>query len=98
MSELPFTFGQQRWSHFQGNASGDLKCLGRYIKYSTNQQFCWQQFQGQHGQAYLFRYVVNVSEGPEKEKQMTTGKHTITTVFCCQCDTEVGWRYVSARL
>lgn len=25
---------------------------------------------------------------------MTTGKHTIATVFCCQCDTEVGWRYV----
>lgn len=55
-----------------------------------------KQFQGQHGQAYLFRYVVNVSEGPEKEKQMTTGKHTITTVFCCQCDTEVGWRYIKA--
>ncbi|GAB5593375.1 hypothetical protein Unana1_08275 [Umbelopsis nana] len=27
---------------------------------------------------------------------MTTGKHTITTVFCCQCDTEVGWRYIKA--
>ena len=50
-------------------------------------------FRGQHGKAYLFLHVVNVNESQPEERQMTTGRHTVRDISCCQCGTVVGWKY-----
>ena len=33
--------------------------------------------------------------GPQKDKQMMTGLHTVRDIKCKQCSTEIGWTYVS---
>jgi len=47
--------------------------------------------------AMLFRDVVNVDRGEVHERAMTSGMHSIQTVFCGQCATEIGWTYTHAQ-
>jgi hypothetical protein len=47
--------------------------------------------------ASLFANVVNVDCGEAHERQMTSGKHTIRTIYCIACATELGWTYVAAE-
>ncbi len=56
-------------------------------------RFPMQNFRGQHGKAYLFNKVVNISEGPPGERNMTTGKHIVRDIRCRQCGEVVGWKY-----
>lgn len=52
-----------------------------------------RQFNGQHGRAYLFSVVVNITEGPPVERTMTTGQHVVRDIACCKCETTLGWKY-----
>ncbi|CAK9225944.1 unnamed protein product [Sphagnum troendelagicum] len=53
-------------------------------------------FHCRHGKAYLFNNVVNVSAGPQEDRMMTTGKHTVADIYCNCCQQLVGWKYESA--
>lgn len=55
-----------------------------------------QNFRGQHGKAYLFDSVVNVTAGEAGERNMTTGRHVVRDIFCKQCKETVGWKYDKA--
>ena len=33
--------------------------------------------------------------GPESEKEMMTGVHVVSDVYCVQCSIVIGWTYVS---
>ena len=55
-----------------------------------------QSFRGQHGKAYLFNAVVNVSQGEATERNMTTGRHIVRDISCWQCKDTVGWKYDKA--
>ncbi|KAH7104100.1 yippee-like protein [Auriculariales sp. MPI-PUGE-AT-0066] len=50
-------------------------------------------FTGQHGRAYLFDQVVNVTTGEPSERQMTTGKHIVRDIYCVRCGEMLGWKY-----
>ncbi|KAK9486324.1 Yippee/Mis18 [Lipomyces starkeyi] len=52
-----------------------------------------RQFRGQHGKAYLFDKVVNVTEAKPENRSMTTGEHTVRDIHCRHCGTCVGWKY-----
>ncbi|KAK9381110.1 Yippee/Mis18 [Kockiozyma suomiensis] len=52
-----------------------------------------RQFRGQHGKAYLFEKVVNVTEGNPENRTMTTGEHTVRDIHCRHCNACVGWKY-----
>ncbi|KWU45776.1 peptidylprolyl isomerase, partial [Rhodotorula sp. JG-1b] len=52
-----------------------------------------QNFNGQHGRAYLFTNVVNVALGPPEDRPMTTGLHTVRDVMCSKCGETLGWKY-----
>ncbi|KAK9454860.1 Yippee/Mis18 [Dipodascopsis uninucleata] len=52
-----------------------------------------RQFQGQHGKAYLFDHVVNVTEGKPEKRSMRTGEHIVRDIYCKHCGTCVGWKY-----
>jgi hypothetical protein len=55
-----------------------------------------QNFRGQHGKAYLFSKVVNVTAGEASERNMTTGRHIVRDIACRQCNETVGWKYDKA--
>ncbi|RQM08188.1 hypothetical protein DH86_00000629, partial [Scytalidium sp. 3C] len=53
-------------------------------------------FRGQHGKAYLFNNVVNITAGEPSERNMTTGRHIVRDIACRQCKETVGWKYDKA--
>ncbi|KAJ4304588.1 protein yippee-like moh1 [Kalmusia sp. IMI 367209] len=55
-----------------------------------------RNFRGQHGKAYLFDQVVNVTESEASERNMTTGRHIVRDIHCRQCKDTVGWKYDKA--
>ena len=58
----------------------------------------FQQFNGQHGRAFLFEAVSNIVEGPAEDRTMTTGLHTVRDISCGKCEAVLGWKYVSLSL
>lgn len=56
----------------------------------------YQNFRGQHGKAYLFNAVVNISQSEATERNMTTGRHIVRDITCRQCKETVGWKYDKA--
>lgn len=55
-----------------------------------------RNFRGQHGKAYLFNTVVNVTASDAVERSMTTGRHVVRDIACRQCKETVGWKYDKA--
>ncbi|KAL6713388.1 hypothetical protein ACLMJK_008853 [Lecanora helva] len=55
-----------------------------------------RNFRGQHGKAYLFNSVVNISQAEATERSMTTGRHVVRDITCRQCKETVGWKYDKA--
>lgn len=63
---------------------------------ATSESIISRQFQGQHGQAFLFDKVVNISFGKAEDRDMTTGLHRVRDISCIQCSKMLGWTYVKA--
>ncbi|EPS63678.1 hypothetical protein M569_11105 [Genlisea aurea] len=59
-------------------------------------QIVSRQFQCRRGKAYLFHKAVNLMVGPNEERLMLSGNHTVADCFCCCCGQMVGWKYVAA--
>ncbi|KAI8337122.1 Yippee/Mis18 [Chlamydoabsidia padenii] len=71
-------------------------CTNCKTHLSTGDALISQGFQGQYGQAFLFKSVVNIIPGEAEERIMTTGVHVVQDISCCQCNTILGWVYVKA--
>ncbi|KAI4299411.1 hypothetical protein L6164_032878 [Bauhinia variegata] len=56
-----------------------------------------RSFNCSQGRAYLFSNVVNVTLGPQEERMMLSGLHTVEDIFCCSCGQILGWKYVVAH-
>ncbi|XP_052179229.1 protein yippee-like At5g53940 [Diospyros lotus] len=54
-------------------------------------------FNCRRGKAYLFSNVVNITVGPQEERMMLSGMHTVADIFCCCCGQIVGWKYEVAH-
>ncbi|KAH8758574.1 putative proteim yippee-like 3 [Hyaloscypha bicolor E] len=63
---------------------------------SNHEDIISRNFRGQHGKAYLFNNVVNVTAGDASERNMTTGRHIVRDIACRQCNETVGWKYDKA--
>jgi len=55
-----------------------------------------KSFHGKTGPAFLFNQVVNIFLGPESNKEMMTGTHTVCDVYCVSCCVIIGWTYIKA--
>lgn len=55
-----------------------------------------RNFRGQHGKAYLFNTVVNITTEEANERNMTTGRHIVRDIKCRGCQATVGWKYDKA--
>ncbi|PRQ28990.1 hypothetical protein RchiOBHm_Chr5g0008981 [Rosa chinensis] len=56
-----------------------------------------RSFNCRRGRAYLFSNVVNITLGPEEERLMLSGLHTVEDIFCVCCGQILGWKYVIAH-
>jgi len=60
---------------------------------------CYQVGQGQFTEkkrGYLFQSAVNTVLGATKTENFTTGSYQISWVSCAKCQTQMGWKYISA--
>ncbi|KAF7826214.1 protein yippee-like [Senna tora] len=55
-----------------------------------------KDFQARSGRAFLFGHAINIKEGPKEDRQLITGLHTVSDVYCSDCGEELGWKYVRA--
>ncbi|KAK1318013.1 hypothetical protein QJS10_CPA05g01024 [Acorus calamus] len=55
-----------------------------------------KDFQGRFGRAYLFKRVVNITLGPNEDRQLLSGLHTVNDIYCSCCQQILGWRYEKA--
>lgn len=49
-----------------------------------------------HPLACALHRSINVSKGPQEDRILTTGRHTVCDIFCIGCDDNIGWFYVRA--
>ncbi|KAL4185377.1 hypothetical protein AMTRI_Chr10g5660 [Amborella trichopoda] len=75
-----------------------FKCRSCKAHSASNDQIYSKQFQGRYGTAYLFNKVVNVSLGPEEDRELITGRHTVNDIYCSCCQQILGWRYEKATV
>nr|XP_034577348.1 putative yippee-like protein Os10g0369500 isoform X1 [Setaria viridis]TKV94090.1 hypothetical protein SEVIR_9G271100v2 [Setaria viridis] len=52
-----------------------------------------REFQGRIGRGYLFDRVVNITLGPNEDREFTTGPHIVNDIYCICCQEIIGWRY-----
>ena len=63
---------------------------------STHEQLVSKSFQGRHGRAFLFTTATNVMLGPKEERILMTGLHSVADIYCTECSSRLGWKYLEA--
>ncbi len=52
-----------------------------------------KSFHGKSGPAFLFSAAVNLDVGPPESRELITGLHVVSDVFCSVCGAGAGWTY-----
>ncbi|XP_061538616.1 protein yippee-like 2 isoform X2 [Phycodurus eques] len=73
-------------------------CIHCRAHLANHDELISKSFQGSQGRAYLFNSVVNVGCGPAEERVLLTGLHAVADIYCENCKTTLGWKYVSWSL
>ncbi|XP_051535727.1 protein yippee-like 2 isoform X1 [Myxocyprinus asiaticus] len=69
-------------------------CIHCRAHLANHDELISKSFQGSQGRAYLFNAVVNVGCGPAEERVLLTGLHAVADIYCENCKTTLGWKYV----
>ncbi|XP_055242704.1 protein yippee-like 2 isoform X2 [Gorilla gorilla gorilla] len=70
-------------------------CIHCRAHLANHDELISKSFQGSQGRAYLFNSVVNVGCGPAEERVLLTGLHAVADIYCENCKTTLGWKYVT---
>ncbi|KAI0516437.1 putative yippee-like protein Os10g0369500 isoform X3 [Dendrobium catenatum] len=73
-----------------------FKCKLCKVDSASQDEIVSKDFQGRYGRAYLFEKVVNVCLGPNEDRHLLSGLHTVNDVHCSSCQQILGWRYEKA--
>ncbi|KAJ6741509.1 YIPPEE-LIKE PROTEIN [Salix viminalis] len=73
-----------------------FKCKWCKVEFASYYDIFSKDFQGRYGRAYLFRKVVNISLGPNEERKLASGFHTVRDIYCTSCQQILGWKYEKA--
>ncbi|KAB5551545.1 hypothetical protein OIU76_010689 [Salix suchowensis] len=73
-----------------------FKCKWCKVEFASYYDIFSKDFQGRFGRAYLFRKVVNISLGPNEERKLASGFHTVRDIYCTSCQQILGWKYEKA--
>ncbi|KAF8720690.1 hypothetical protein HU200_023592 [Digitaria exilis] len=76
-------------------AAAVLRCRRCRLDAASTSAILSKDFQGQYGRGYLFDRVVNITLGPNEDRHLSTGLHTVNDIYCVCCQEIIGWRYVS---
>ncbi|KAG8091422.1 hypothetical protein GUJ93_ZPchr0012g18808 [Zizania palustris] len=77
-------------------AAAVLKCRRCRVDAASADAILSRDFRGRSGRAYLFDHVVNISLGPNEDRYLMTGLHTVKDIYCSCCQQLLGWRYEKA--
>jgi len=75
---------------------GVYACSNCRTHLAKKDQIISKSFQGRNGKAYLFDKCVNVFPGPQEDRILITGLHTVADIFCINCESILGWKYDEA--
>ena len=86
---------QQPLSH-QVYLSADqvYTCSECHAHLARSEDIISKGFHGRHGRAYLFKTVHNIVLGPNEDRHLMTGLHSVADIACTVCQSVVGWIYV----
>ncbi|KAF9610272.1 hypothetical protein IFM89_021833 [Coptis chinensis] len=69
------------------------KCKYCKVDLASYDELESKEFQGRYGKAYLFKTVVNLSVGPVEDRELSSGLHKISDIYCTSCQQILGWKY-----
>eukprot|EP00823_Brevimastigomonas_motovehiculus_P003785 TRINITY_DN2362_c0_g1_i2.p1 TRINITY_DN2362_c0_g1~~TRINITY_DN2362_c0_g1_i2.p1 ORF type:complete len:117 (-),score=12.80 TRINITY_DN2362_c0_g1_i2:166-516(-) len=72
------------------------QCQKCYTDLGASDEIISKTFQGRFGRAFLLQNVANVIKGPQEDRILATGVHTVSDIFCGCCQEYCGWFYVAA--
>lgn len=72
------------------------KCSSCKSHLALHDELVSTRFVGRTGTAYLFRAAINVRKGEQEDRLLRTGLHTVSDLYCIQCDANLGWFYHEA--
>ncbi|KAL6645467.1 hypothetical protein ACP70R_017075 [Stipagrostis hirtigluma subsp. patula] len=75
---------------------GVFRCRRCRVDAASKDAIISRDFYGRSGRAYLFDHVVNISLGPNEDRYLITGLHTVNDIYCSCCQQLLGWRYEKA--
>ncbi|CAL4929544.1 unnamed protein product [Urochloa decumbens] len=75
---------------------GVFRCRRCRVDAASKDAIISRDFYGHSGRAYLFDHVVNISLGPNEDRLLVTGLHTVNDIYCSCCQQILGWRYEKA--
>lgn len=86
---------------FEHDEDDDFKgsifvCRGCHAHLTSGSELISKDFRGRSGKAYLFNSVLNFNCGVAEDRQLITGLHTISDIFCFECNKPLGWKYIHA--
>ncbi|KAF8776161.1 hypothetical protein HU200_003852 [Digitaria exilis] len=88
---------------------GVFRCRRCRVDSASKNAIISRDFHGRTGRAYLFHHVyvlctplihlcyyVNICLGPNEDRHLVTGLHTVNDIYCSCCQQILGWRYEKA--
>ncbi|KAF0911175.1 hypothetical protein E2562_007953 [Oryza meyeriana var. granulata] len=75
------------------DGDGVFKCRRCRVDAASKDAIISRDFYGRSGRAYLFDHVVNICLGPNEDRYLITGLHTVNDIYCSCCQQILGWRY-----
>lgn len=78
------------------NCKSFYSCIYCRTHLANHDELVSRSFQGNHGRAYLFNSVINISCGPAVQRELNTGSHAVADIFCETCCKTLGWKYEKA--
>ncbi|OUT20081.1 hypothetical protein CAS74_004819 [Pichia kudriavzevii] len=73
------------------------RCKTCYTDICHSSLIISKDFWGNKGNAYFVKNVLNVRESKcETMKNMRTGRYGVKSITCVQCDSEMGWKYITS--
>ncbi|XP_008658619.1 protein yippee-like OJ1003C07.11 isoform X1 [Zea mays] len=72
---------------------GVFRCRRCRVDAASKDAIISRDFYGRSGRAYLFDHVVNICLGPNEDRYLVTGLHTVNDIYCSCCQQILGWRY-----
>ncbi|KAL5537907.1 hypothetical protein UlMin_021757 [Ulmus minor] len=71
-------------------------CYKCHNHVSLHDDIVSKDFQAMNGRAFLFSHATNIFLGPQQDRQLLTGLHTVADVHCQDCGEVLGWKYERA--